>query len=115
MALGLQTQVNIVLLGAMNTSNTLLHKAIKIVGSVQAIADACGLTNQGVCQWRNRGYLPRTELLGVTEYGKVIEELTGGKVTHLQLLADNRMHILKKAEEKQKKKLGIIMPQSQAV
>jgi len=83
----------------MSISNTFLEKAILAIGNMQKIADACGVTHQAVCQWRGAGYLPRTELIGTTEYGKQIQALCQGKVTHRHLLAENRAYRIAKKQK----------------
>lgn len=92
MSLGLQTQVKVVLLVVMNTTNSSLKKAIKHIGNMQIIADSCRVTHQAVSKWRDFGFLPQSEIVGSTNYGKIIETLCNGYVTHNQLLDENRAY-----------------------
>lgn len=63
--------------------------AIELIG-LTPVARRTGLYPSAVQKWRDQGYLPQTELAGLTHYAKDIEELSDGKYTVSQLLADTR-------------------------
>ncbi len=63
----------------------LISKAIDLTSLTQ-LARACGVTYQSVKRWEAKGYLPRTDWTGETDYASRIEEATKGAVTRDQLL-----------------------------
>lgn len=63
----------------------LISKAIDLTSLTQ-LARACGVTYQSVKRWEAKGYLPRTDWTGETDYARRIEEATKGAVTRDQLL-----------------------------
>lgn len=62
-----------------------MSRVIAIVG-LSALARGLGVSYQAIRKWEKVGRLPRTEWTGETNYGTVIEKLTGGKVTRAALL-----------------------------
>ena len=63
-----------------------LEKAKQILGSYEAIGQACGgLTGKAVMKWKKNGKPPRTEYTGETNYAEQIEKATNGQVTKEQL------------------------------
>ena len=67
--------------------DNILKLAIRDAGGTQIVATAAGVTRQGVDRWMHRGYLPRTEWTGETNYAEAIEKLTGGKFPKSLLLS----------------------------
>jgi hypothetical protein len=63
-----------------------LSKAVEAMGSQAAIARCCGVTQQAVQKWMERGRLPRTEWTGETAYAVAIAAASGNKVTVADLL-----------------------------
>jgi len=63
--------------------------AIEHIG-LTPLARKTGLYPSAVQKWRDQGYLPQTELAGLTHYARDIEALCEGKFTASQLLADTR-------------------------
>lgn len=68
------------------TTPNLISEAISIVG-LSRLARECNVTYQALRKWERRGFLPRTEWTGETNYAEVIEEATGGVVSRSALLA----------------------------
>ena len=71
-------------------TNTSLQHAIANCVSLAKIGEQCGVSNKAVARWRDVGYLPASELSGVTTYGVIICGLSSAEVTNEQLLAENR-------------------------
>jgi hypothetical protein len=44
-----------------------------------------------VHKWKHQGRLPRTELAGLTDYARALEELSGGKFLAIDLIAETRV------------------------
>lgn len=63
----------------------MLKKAISSIGS-QKIAERCQVSVRAVYKWSERGFLPRTEYTGETNYAEQIEELSEGLYRKDQLL-----------------------------
>lgn len=60
------------------------------------VARACGVSPMAVSRWFDNGCLPRTELLGVTQYAQAIEAATDGLVTVKELHDDIRRYLQNK-------------------
>jgi hypothetical protein len=71
----------------MDTYISALIEVRDILGSFDAIGDACGgLSGKAVLKWKNNGRPPRTEYTGETNYAALLETATGGKVKRARLL-----------------------------
>jgi hypothetical protein len=58
-----------------------------LVGGIQPLSKACGVTVPAIRKWLMAGRMPRTEWTGETTYAEIAERLTNGKVTRVMLLA----------------------------
>jgi len=67
--------------GMKNEMKKALEKAVVILGGVVCMARACDVNHQNVQSWRKRGWLPDVKC-------RLVELLTGGKVTRYQLRPD---------------------------
>lgn len=63
----------------------LISQAIKDVGLAE-LARRLGVTYQAIRKWEARGRLPRTEWTGETNYSRLIDEATDGRVSRNALL-----------------------------
>jgi hypothetical protein len=55
------------------------------------LANRFGYRPSAVQKWRDQGRLPQSELAGLTQYAEAIEELSDGKYTAVQLIAETRL------------------------
>lgn len=69
------------------------------MGYVYSAIKHIGLTNLGerlnywpsaIQKWRDADRLPRTELMGITNYAEVIEEMSGGEFKAKKLIEHTR-------------------------
>jgi len=71
----------------MNTYTKNLLKVRDILGSFDAVGEACGgLSGKAVMKWRDKGAPPRTEYTGETQYAKNLEKATNRQVKASMLL-----------------------------
>lgn len=78
----------------------LIQDAIEHAGGKFVLATECGLTYQALNRWLERGYLPRSELTGETNYSSAIERATRGKISAERLRAVTRKGWKKARKEK---------------
>ena len=71
----------------MNTN--LIAHAVSLVGA-PAIARAMGVTTPAVYKFRDRGFFPRSELTGETDYCAAVERVTDGRVSAKSLRDQTR-------------------------
>jgi hypothetical protein len=69
---------------------SLVTSAIDHIG-LRPIADRYGFRLSAVHKWKTQGRLPRTELAGLTDYAKALEELSEGKFRASDLIAETRV------------------------
>jgi|SRR6266478_5553779 len=69
---------------------TLVTTAITHIG-LRPIADRYGFRLSAVHKWKTQGRLPRTELAGLTDYAKALQELSDGKFLASDLIAETRL------------------------
>lgn len=62
--------------------------AVEKVGGPIAAAKACGVRRQAVDKWLNKGYLPRTDYTGETNYAQRLADAAEGCFTAEWLLAE---------------------------
>lgn len=67
----------------------LVTRAIKEIG-LAPIAARHGIHPSAVIKWKQQGRLPRTDLAGLTNYAKTIEELSEGRYPAADLLDETR-------------------------
>lgn len=63
-----------------------ITRVIEIAGLVPT-AEAVGLSYQAVRKWETRGFLPRTEFTGETNYAEKLSALVDNEVTVEELLS----------------------------
>jgi len=74
----------------------LVTDAIQQIG-LRPIAEKHGFRVSAIHKWKKQGHLPRTELAGLTQYARSIEELSGGKWRASDLIAETRRAWMRKA------------------
>ena len=66
-----------------------VYSAIKHIGLTK-LGDRLNYWPSAIQKWRDADRLPQTELMGVTQYAEVIEEMSGGKFKAKKLLEHTR-------------------------
>lgn len=66
-----------------------VYSAIKHIGLTK-LGDRLNYWPSAIQKWRDDDRLPRTELMGVTNYAEVIEEMSGGEFKAKKLIEHTR-------------------------